>query len=671
MPKRLPRRNAPAAASPPARAGGSKLTTIRAEPQLACISAVEAPVVVVGRYVGMPPGGAMQPLNAKLHDWLRVAIDQGIAGSLLGELFFVPVTGDELPAEVVVLAGMGEVGSFGPEELAYLVTNVVLAVTSLGYDHFAMVPIGTGNNGMSVSQAVEAVVDGAVDGLARRVRGRPRLTVTLATRLVAQLREMYAALSGMAAKLNPAKVVRLEFPGEPAWGGLKDYPSYERRPRPHEKQIEPVNRVIITQEVAPRRPRGREGPLVLSYAALTDRAVVPVRQRPVKSYLVDELIHQLPRPAGRTAQEQFGELLADYLLPEDVRQFIENGRPLTFLLDVTTARYPWEMACYKSFHPRDSSRRENFRRAWCYGTDLKLARQFRTTQSAAPGLAPQVNDHLEVLLIADPSPPSDFFPPLPAARAEARRVLAVVREALRKYPNRLEVFLTIRLGHPGDPDAAQTVKELAELAQGVHGLKADVAVCRPLELASLFISTPFDVIHFTGHGVYNPRDGRVGWVINPEYTLTADEVLKLRRVPRLVFANACQTATVIRRPESPAERLLFAGQVAGFVEAFFARGVENYLGAGWPIEDEAAALFAEAFYRALLEAEPSGTEQDPEPLMTISHATAVARRETRDQYPGDASWGAFQLYGSPHAVLAKLKAKKAPGDGRRRPGRRS
>src|SRR5690349_16970862 len=87
---------------------------------LECISRVEAPVLVVGRYVGSPPVGALRPLDDKLHGWLKEGIDRGIIGSLLGELCFIPATASQLRAQALIVAGMGDVGHFGPEELSYL-----------------------------------------------------------------------------------------------------------------------------------------------------------------------------------------------------------------------------------------------------------------------------------------------------------------------------------------------------------------------------------------------------------------------------------------------------------------------------------------------------------------------------------------------------------------------
>ena len=58
-----------------------------------------------------------------------------------------------------------------------------------------------------------------------------------------------------------------------------------------------------------------------------------------------------------------------------------------------------------------------------FGLDLNLTRQFRTMLSAAPGIAPPVNNSLRVLVIANPASGDDD---LPFAEEEGRRVVEVL-----------------------------------------------------------------------------------------------------------------------------------------------------------------------------------------------------------------------------------------------------
>ena len=72
--------------------------------------------------------------------------------------------------------------------------------------------------------------------------------------------------------------------------------------------------------------------------------------------------------------------------------------------------------------------------------------------------------------------------------------------------------------------------------------------------------------------------------------LTAREIFRARRVPRLVFANACYSA-VVTKGEALAPRKCRSG-LASIAQAFFERGVEHYIGSGWPVNDEQATELA-------------------------------------------------------------------------------
>jgi CHAT domain-containing protein len=111
-------------------------------------------------------------------------------------------------------------------------------------------------------------------------------------------------------------------------------------------------------------------------------------------------------------------------------------------------------------------------------------------------------------------------------------------------------------------------------------------------------------------------------------------------VPRLVFANACFSSVV-----TPGKALTAAEmnrQLAGLAEAFFERGITNYIGTGWPVEDGPAVTFATVFYENVLEGERLGD------------ALATARQRILDDGP---SWGAYQHYGQVAARLVRLDEK--------------
>src|SRR4029079_4936217 len=106
----------------------------------------------------------------------------------------------------------------------------------------------------------------------------------------------------------------------------------------------------------------------------------------------------------------------------------------------------------------------------------------------------------------------------------------------------------------------------------------------------------FDLLHFAGHCVYDPTDASAsGWVFSNGERISANELRRIDRVPKFIFSNACESGITPDRSE-----LRSAGLAPSFAEAFFARGVGNFVCTAWPVDDEAARTFAGRLYSELL-----------------------------------------------------------------------
>jgi hypothetical protein len=221
--------------------------------------------------------------------------------------------------------------------------------------------------------------------------------------------------------------------------------------------------------------------------------------------------------------------------------------------------------------------------------------------------------------------------------------------------------------------------------------------CDPVEILGLIFNESFDIIHFAGHGIYDPeRPNRSGWVFGfgrdqtELKTLSAREIFLARRVPRLVFSNACFSA-VVTAGKLTAEDM--NRRLAGLAEAFFERGVPNYIGAGWPVRDDLAVRFATEFYAQALAGQPAvafsampsgassaGAAGAPQPLW---QAVASARRLIAHD---GSTWGAYHHYGQPEGRLLRTDsvpraapeektpakaARKAPARTKRKPAART
>ncbi|MGB9005229.1 MAG: CHAT domain-containing protein [Candidatus Aminicenantales bacterium] len=545
------------------------------------VTQIKAPVVMIGHYQGVAPVSAEGAIDKALDFWITRANQQGIIGADLGELFFIPVVGRSIAARAVLLAGMGAEGRFSKDDLRYLMTNVTVAVSALKLDTFATVLIGSGAGNLTKDRALRGMIEGIADALRRLPEGgRIRKLI-----LVENDDDVYETIMGALNHMRDDKV----FPDLALSLMCRKLPlpSRGKKKPPPDIPSEPLPGTRITIE------RDRE---IYRFSALSETAVVPVREVEVQSFFAAGTAERLMSSTTPEEQIEYGQLLSTYLIPQDFRQLIEEEDALTLILDRSTASFPWEMACFKSA-----------RGTIFFGPDRMLTRQFRT-MLASPGLTPPLNRSLKVLVIADPAPEPEYQ--LPGARQEGRAVVNVL-ERLRKEED-LDITVYEHIG---------------------------ASECDPVEILALLLSEEFDIVHYAGHGVFDEKDpSHSGWVFGRDCILSAREIFRARRVPRLVFANACFSAVIKERQAMTADEM--NRRLAGLAEAFFERGIQNYIGAGWPVEDDPAVEFASVFYQKALAGE------------TLGESLAAARKRIMGQ---GSTWGAYQHYGQVNGTLITRK----------------
>ncbi|MSV27276.1 MAG: CHAT domain-containing protein [Bryobacterales bacterium] len=563
------------------------------------ITEVDAPLVVVGHYKGVPPTRAVAAIDAKLNHWIERAGRLGMIGGNLGETFFVPNVANGFKAKGAVLAGMGEFGKFTRDDLVLLMSNVTQGVSALGMKSYASVLIGSGEGNLDRESALKAFLEGVAAG-AERFEKESGSTRAAARSLT--IVEKYDA---------PFKRLKdqLLLLAKPETKGAGDAPitltikkgkhsAVKREARANEREPADAESRLGLREARLTVEQLKEG--TFRFSALTETAVVPVRDVEINATFARGAADRLMASNTRDEQRKFGELLYTYLVPEDFHRLIDGGKPLKLILDRSTASYPWEMACFR--------RAQNPNDVLSLGVELRVTRQFRTLLSSAPGMNPALNQDLKVLIIADPAREPEYQ--LPGARREGREVARVFRNFRAKDHGIVEVE-----EHIG-PDE-----------------------CDPVEILALLLSGVFDIVHYAGHGNYdkdNPAGS--GWIFGKDCVLSPREIFRARKVPRLVFANACFSAVTTKgRALSTDEH---SKGLASIAQAFFERGVGNYIGSGWPVNDEQATRLARTFYEKLLSGE------------MIGDALKAGREQIRDY--GN-TWGAYQHYGNGNdTVIGKV-----------------
>jgi hypothetical protein len=114
----------------------------------------------------------------------------------------------------------------------------------------------------------------------------------------------------------------------------------------------------------------------------------------------------------------------------------------------------------------------------------------------------------------------------------------------------------------------------------------------------------YDILHFSGHGSFDPAAPETSAIRFSDGMLTADDVLDLKwkAPPYLVFNSACESGRA-----AGGKRLVSnESHSNGLAAAFIAAGASAYAGYFWPVTETGASLFTKAFYRTLFQRENVG-----------------------------------------------------------------
>ena len=631
------------------------------------VTRVEGDVYTVGHYEGVEPQRAelaLDRLVSGVSDDMEpnprgLVITQhsrrGMLRGAVGGVSFFPS-----PAGLVAVAGMGRPGTFDRGALRQLARSLMLAITALpDVRTVCSVLIGSGEGTLTVADAVRGLIAGvgeAVEELrpdeafpaikiVERERGRAEEIHDVLTTVAAELLDMQkqgrrvSALIDVRGKLKtaPSGTVSLEdsiallaqgavdATGEP--GGEAHVQELLARASTTRKvrglALAELRRAGGSATLGLRVSRApdsssEDGAVRISFwidgpaiktAAIHSAATVAERLITVGSDVVDELVAQMTDPRAEDVA-MLCRLLHRLLVPTEFRDVLHAG-PLVFEVDRAMARVHWEMLAAA---PRDDGRQVPL------AVSAPLARQIRTQYSPAPLPPRHPRARLRALVIGDPGDPGKGQD-LPGARREALRVVELLRER--------NVEVEARIGAPGVPR---------------EGALGDIRAADRLEVLGLLLDGGFDILHYAGHGDFDPSDPRrAGWLFATGL-LTAGEIGRIEHVPSVVVANAClsartsRTMTGARRAgEEPSE----AGLLPSLADEFFHLGVRDYVGTAWEVNDIGAELFAEVFYETLLPLAGGAGE-------SLGQAVKQARTRLWDRSDDfGALWAAYQHYGDP------------------------
>ncbi|MGH3821958.1 MAG: CHAT domain-containing protein [Pseudonocardiaceae bacterium] len=651
----------------------------------------EADIHLAGHYQGVMPSAAERSLDEAISPPGPCGIicehtrRRWLVGAL-GEVTYFPgrVGAPNATSQVVraAVVGMGRVGTFSQDNACRLYQSLLREVLALRHIRtVATVLIGSGAGNLSMHQVARSVVTGfstALRGLpADRDLIVPEVCVVEQDRLRAELGHRAllraaeaeplivvgpaigrvpggrvgadaAAVYGIRGLLKRlASASDPATPSDPALATILAAVPDELRDDVYTRLTEiashPEDIVGVTMhapresrrhradngegdQAPPTRVTALSGPTGFIWSALTARATVPEREMPLNESLVEDLVRRLTPPSGEDLAE-LSAFLTRFMVPHDLQRYLDGRAPLIIEVDLHTAVVPWELLTSTAQVSGPPEESEPLAIQQC------LSRQMRSSYARTDPEESSV-EGMRALVVGDPGDPSRGQS-LPESRGEAAAVAGVLRD------HKIEVDLFI--GSPGSipTPGAQFATRLDVLAK--------------------MLSRNYHIIHYAGHGVFDPeRPELSGWLF-ADGLLAARELTQLSQAPRLVVADACWSAA---RPEARADEKPPPGRRGALApvlaDEFLRVGTGHFIGASWSVPDEAARKFATSFYKALL---GSGGKA----RLPVGQAIRRSRRILWDDANQAESlsperrfaWAAYQHYGDPgDHLLPEIAARR-------------
>jgi len=572
---------------------------------------------------GHDQGSATSPLAEEdllLHQYTQ----RGIIRGDLAQPFFLrdprPTPSDI--ERVIAIAGMGTPGRFNEPELMILARELCWSLGRMGKKHLATVLIGAGRDNLPIPIAISGWIRGLKHALTGAKYWLKDLTFVIHD--PEKLIEVDQVLRREIAVLQQTKRMRIDYKGLDEWqiAQLRDSAHLMMmKVRANEPTAEAAERASTRIAVTLNGNKYRFG-------AITTTASIPEREIYLDPNLVNQANRELSIEGDPKRQVQLGQFMEKLLIPEDLRDSLYSDAPLVMMVDSTTARIHWELLAQSDNARRPSQSNTKASAAddlqyQYWGTSRGFTRQLRTGFALPPEPPPPVERILRVLVVADPAADA----PLIGAEEEGIYVAELFERFNTLYhatKNRIEV---IRLFGPRE--ATRT------------------AVMRHLMLHT------YDLLHFCGHCIYDAKEpSNSGWLFSNGERLSAYEFTRIDRIPKFVFSNACETGILQEQKGSHSSEL-----APSLAEAFFARGVSNFICTAWPVDDRAARDFALTLYASLLGISSINGDLNRQenyvksPSRPIYEAIREARLAVANPSNDIRMWGAYQHYGNPYFRL--------------------
>ncbi|MGB0909943.1 MAG: CHAT domain-containing protein [Nitrospirales bacterium] len=514
------------------------------------ITEVQARATVLGLFSEVEPSGAAGAIDERLNGAVKEFTTRRMFSGTVGEVFAMPTGRHLIYAETVLFMGLGSFDSYNDEVQQFVAENAVRTFVQTHVEDFASVLLG-GASGWSIQNIVYNQLRGYIRGILDADSNHTMRRITLceynAERYMEMKKEVYRLagtelFADIMVTFDEVKLPDSTF-------------SPVRRRQAHVQSDTSLAYLIVNQE------EKSNGQLTYRSSILTSgsKATVLTGTKEVSQTQLDNQLNKIEK-SGFTFKtiEKFGKDLTGLVLHDSVAAGLADMQDhhLVVVNDAPSSRIPWETMCINGWFPAAA---KGLSRRYIAG-NLSVAKWLEKRR---------IGDTLDVLLVVNPTLD------LPGAEREAARLKDLIT-----------------------PDSSVRLHE-------IQGERAT----RPLLLEE-FSSGNYDVIHYAGHAYFDAEDrSRSGIVCHGRQILNGAHLAGIAKLPALLFFNACESARVRRGALKENSTLLMKernNRNVGLAEAFMRGGAANYVGTYWPVGDDAAAAFAETFYKDLVLGESIG-----------------------------------------------------------------
>jgi len=591
---------------------------------------VEGQVYCVGHYQDVLPQYAEEALDEAIsgtddkdRQILRQHTLRGVLRGAFGDVDFYPWQTGRGPCRWVAVAGMGRPGYFGNESQRKLIRKLTWAISSLPkVKTVATVLIGSGEGTLRVKNAVNGMLKGITDALGSDNLDAEIRHLKIVEQYYGRANQIYNEVEKTLQQPWTQEHINLTLKPDVTRGegsevsdhGVLEMLLNQVIQIPHAERSDAAKQALDTLLKRARETgtnirdlrqaverikgarenqipcvrfsskddeeRKEENPTRISFfrdgedirvAAISSTATVAERILRFDPSIVTEVAEDI-RTFRESSIEDFPDFLTRLLLPRDFRELISKQAPLVFEFDRWMAQVHWEMMAQSLESSEDNLP---------IGINTMMARQLRTTYSPPPISSRKPNEAVRALVIGDPGDPDKKGLNLPGAKEEALAIYELLRSE--------GVKVDVRIGAAKVPRD----KELRKIKPATR-----------IETLHLLMKGGYDILHYAGHGDFDPKDpDRAGWLF-AEGLLTARELGRIDQAPSLVVANACLsalTSQTLKGGKDVTEQRSEEALLPSLVDEFFYRGVRNYIGTAWEVNDVGAILFAKTFYKTLFE----------------------------------------------------------------------